>query len=88
MTPTMCDRLSEPDFRCVAISNEEYANMIRAAAQLDNIIIQILSEGYIPRSVILTYAQERNINMEEYHGNRETILLDEAQGELHDIGHN
>lgn len=80
--PPMPNQHSEPDSRCVAISNEEYANLIRAAAQLDNIIIQILSEGYIPRSVILSYAQERNINMEVDYGNRETVLLDKAQGGL------
>ncbi len=71
----------------IYISGDEYSNLIRAAAQLDAIIVTILHGHHIPTTLIEAVARERNINLEVDHGNRKKVLLDEAQGELHDVGH-
>lgn len=77
----------QPVAGVITISGDEYSDLIRAAAQLDAIIVTILHSRHVPTTLIEAVARERNINMEVDHGNREKVLLDEAERELHDVGH-
>lgn len=71
----------------VTISADEYNDIVRAAAQLDMILVVMANTNTVPDCMVKYAARERGIRKEENNGNRETVLLDEAQRELHDQRH-
>lgn len=71
----------------VIISADEYSDLVRAAAQLDMLVTLMVNTNTAPACLIRAMANERGIRKEENNGNRQTVLLDEAQGELHDQRH-
>lgn len=68
----------------VTISADEYFDLVRSQTQLETLLTLYMNDGYLPASLMRAFALERNITEETNDGDREAVLLDEAQGKLHD----